>query len=157
MTKLRLDHTFFEHETRPHLGALLVQSRVLRPEQLDAALDVQRGSGRRLGDVLIELGFVFEQDIARAIALQNDVPYLDLQASSVDPRAASRMRPDVGEWLRAIPVRFEDEGLLVAVADPAETPRRSLVAETGCKVRVCVADPSEIAVAWSRLGRTQRI
>lgn len=156
MTKLRLDHTFFENETRPHLGALLVQSRLLRPEQLDQALDAQRGTGRRLGDVLIELGFLFEQDISRAIALQNDVPYLDLQASSVDKRAASRMRADVGEWLRAIPVRFEDDGLLVAVADPWETPRRTLVAETGCKVRICVADPSEISVAWSRLLRGQR-
>lgn len=156
MTKLRLDHTFFENETRPHLGALLVQSRLLRPEQLDQALDAQRGTGRRLGDVLIELGFLFEQDISRAIALQNDAPYLDLQASSVDKRAASRMRADVGEWLRAIPVRFEEDGLLVAVADPWETPRRTLVAETGCKVRICVADPSEIAVAWSRLLRGQR-
>ena len=156
MTKLRLDHTFFENETRPHLGALLVQSRLLRPEQLDQALDAQRGTGRRLGDVLIELGFLFEQDISRAIALQNDVPYLDLQASSVDKRAASRMRADVGEWLRAIPVRFEDDGLLVAVADPWETPRRTLVAETGCQVRICVADPSEIAVAWSRLLRGRR-
>lgn len=157
MTKLRLDHTFFENETRPHLGALLVQQGLLRPEQLDRALDVQRGTGRRLGDVLIELGFVFEQDIARAIAIQNDVPYLDLQASSVDPLAARRMRADVGEWLRAIPVRFEDDALLVAVADPFETPRRTLVAETGCKVRVCVADPSEIAVSWSRLQRGQRM
>ena len=153
MTKLRLDHTFFENETRPHLGALLVQSRLLRPEQLDRALDAQRGTGRRLGDVLIELGFLFEQDISRAIATQNDLDYLDLQASSVDPRAATRMRADVGEWLRAIPVRFEDDALLVAVADPYDTPRRTLVAETGCKVRVCVADPSEIAVAWSRLLR----
>lgn len=156
MTKLRLDHTFFENETRPHLGALLVQSRLLRPEQLDKALDAQRGTGRRLGDVLIELGFIFEQDLSRAIALQNDVPYLDLQATSVDPLAAGRMRADVGEWLRAIPVRFDGNVLIIAVADPYETPKRTLVAETGCNVRVCVADASVIAVAWSRIQRGQR-
>lgn len=156
MSNLRLDHTFFENETRSHLGAVLLNAKVLRPELLDHALDVQRGSGKRLGEVLIELGYLFEQDISRAIAAQNGVPYIDLQASSVDRRAAVRMRSDVGEWLRAIPVRFEGSSLLVAVADPAETPKRTLVAETGCDVHVCVADPSEIAVAWSRLLRGQR-
>src|SRR5919197_4246810 len=94
---VRLDHSFFENEVRPHLGAVLLQSRLLRPEQLDRALEVQRGSGKRLGEVLIELGFLYEQDISRALANQGGLKYLDLAASSVDPRAASRLNPEVGQ------------------------------------------------------------
>ena len=148
---VRLDHSFFENEVRPHLGAVLLQSRLLRPEQLDRALEVQRGSGKRLGEVLIELGFLYEQDISRALANQGGLKYLDLAASSVDPRAASRLNPEVGQRLRAVPVRFEAEGLLVAVADPAEAPAALLERETGMKVTVCVGDPTEIAGIWRRL------
>jgi type IV pilus assembly protein PilB len=148
---VRLDHSFFENEVRPHLGAVLLQSKLLRPEQLDRALEIQRGTGKRLGEILIELGFLYEQDISRALANQSGLKYIDLQASSVDPRAASRLSPEVGQHVRAVPVRFEADGLLVAVADPAEAPAALLSRETGLKVTLCVGDPSEIAAIWRRL------
>jgi Type II secretion system (T2SS), protein E, N-terminal domain len=148
---VRLDHSFFEHEVRPYLGAVLLQAHLLRPEQLDQALEAQRGSGKRLGEVLIELGFLYEQDISRALAQQAGLTYVDLQATSVDPRAASRLNPEVGQRLRAVPVRFEGDGLLVAVADPVEVPASTLSAETRTNVELCVGDPSEILGVWRRL------
>ncbi|HEY6962648.1 MAG TPA: hypothetical protein VI408_12220 [Gaiellaceae bacterium] len=152
----RLDHTFFDNETRPHLGAVLLRCKLLRPEQLDEALERQRGSGKRLGQVLIDTGMLYEQDIARALALQHDLEYIDLQASSVDPRAASRLSPDTGRELCAIPVRFETEGLLVAVGDPGDVYGPRLVTETGSRVKLCVGEPTVIQTAWYRLLRGQR-
>jgi MSHA biogenesis protein MshE len=150
-TPHRLDHTFFDNEIRPHLGAVLLQTKLLRPDQLDRALEAQRGSGKRLGETLIDLGFLYEQDISRAIAVQNDLQYIDLEASSVDPRAAAKLRPEIGQEIRAIPVRFDADGLLVAVADPADAPRVRLATETGWNVELCVGDPSVILNAWRRL------
>lgn len=156
MTTPRLDHTFFENEVRPHFGSVLLSAKLLRPEQLDHALEVQRGSGKRIGQVLIELGFLYEQDIARATAIQHDVPYIDLEASSVDPRAAAKLHPDVGQSLEAIPVRFDGGTLLVAVADPGRAPKERLTAETQCAVSLCVGEPSVIMNAWRRLLRGHR-
>jgi len=156
MTTPRLDHTFFENEVRPHFGSVLLSAKLLRPEQLDHALEVQRGSGKRIGQVLIELGMLYEQDIARATAIQHDVPYIDLEASSVDPRAAGKLRPEVGQSLEAIPVRFDGNQLVVAVADPAQAPKERLTAETQCPVALCVGEASVIANAWRRLLRGQR-
>jgi type IV pilus assembly protein PilB len=156
MTTPRLDHTFFENEVRPHLGSVLLSANLLRPEQLDRALDAQRGSGKRIGQVLIELGLLYEQDIARAIAIQHDLPYIDLEASSVDPGAAARLRPDLGQSISAIPVRFAADGLVVAVADPDQAPKVQLIAETGCNVSLCIGEPFVIAGAWRRLLRGQR-
>ena len=156
MTTPRLDHTFFDNEVRPHFGSVLLSTKLLSPEQLDHALAVQRGSGKRIGQVLIELGFLYEQDIARAIAIQHDLPYIDLEASSVDPRAAARLRPDVGQSLEAIPVRFDSDRLLVAVADPERAPEERLTAETGCRLSLCVGEPLVILTAWRRLLRGQR-
>jgi type IV pilus assembly protein PilB len=156
MTTPRLDHTFFENEVRPHFGAVLLSAKLLRPEQLDRALEVQRGSGKRIGQVLIELGLLYEQDIARATAIQHDLPYIDLEASSVDPRAAAKLRPEVGQSLEAIPVRFAAEGLLVAVADPERAPKERLTAETGWNLSLCVGESSVIVNAWRRLLRGHR-
>jgi hypothetical protein len=151
--RLRLDHTFFDNEERPHLGAVLLKTKMLRPEQLDFALDRQRGTGKRLGDVLVELGLLYEQDISRAIALQNKLPYIDLSASGVDPRAAAKLNPDFGQVFRAIGVRLTEEGLLVAVADPWEAPHERLVVEAGMPVTMSVADGSEVARCWRELLR----
>jgi type IV pilus assembly protein PilB len=156
MTTPRLDHTFFENEVRPHFGSLLLSTKLLRPEQLDHALEVQRGSGKRLGQVLIDLGMLYEQDIARTIAMQHDLPYIDLEASSVDPRAAAKLRPDLGQSMEAIPVRFDADGLLIAVSDPERAPRQRLIAETGWNVSMCVGEPSVILNAWRRLLRGHR-
>lgn len=155
-TPLRLDHTFFENEVRPHLGSVLVRLNLLRPEQLDRALEIQRGTGKRLGEVLLELGWIFEQDIARAIATQFDLKYVDLEALSIDSAAARKLDPEVGQRLRAIPIRFDTNGLVVAVADPAEAPRVTLVAETGMRVELCIGEASVIVNAWRRLLRGQR-
>lgn len=156
MTTPRLDHTFFENEVRPHLGAVMLSAKLLRPDQLDHALDAQRGSGKRLGQVLIELGLLYEQDVARALALQHGLHYMDLEASSVDPRAAAKLSPAVGQQLEAIPVRFENAALLIAVADPDTATEARLIAETRSKVTLCVGEPSVIRNIWRRLLRGER-
>jgi type IV pilus assembly protein PilB len=115
----RLDHEFFTEEVRPYLGAVLLKSRLLRPEQLDAALAEQREQHRRLGEILVDRGWLFPEDIARALAAQHGLDYVDIRYSSVDPRAAATLNPEIGQRHCAIPVRFLPDGqLLVAVADP---------------------------------------
>ena len=157
MTTPRLDHSFFDNEVRPHFGAVLLQTKLLRPDQLDQALDLQRNSGKRLGQLLIDLGWLYEQDIARAIAIQSGLPYIDLEASSVDPRAAAKLRPELGKEMRAIPVRFAPTGLLVAVADPLDAPHARLVEATGHHVERCIGEPSVILAMWGRLLRGERL
>ena len=148
----RLDHSFFEEERRPHLGAVLLKSRMLTPERLDEALEQQRGTGKRLGEVLIERGWLFPQDIARALANQHGVDYVNIQHVSVDPRAAVCMRPEVGERHLAIPVRFlPDGGLLIAVADPTSESLVEIQAAVAMPVKFAVTDAADIVYAWRLL------
>ena len=104
--QVRLDHEFFEHETRPHLGAVLLGSSLLKPEQLDVALAQQQQEHKRLGEILIERGWLFPQDIARALAMQEGLDYVDIQYTSVDAPAAKMLDPEIGRRHCAIPVRF---------------------------------------------------
>lgn len=148
----RLDHSFFEGELRPHLGAVLLRSKVLSPERLDEALEQQRGTGQRLGDVLVERGWLFPQDIARALATQHGFEYVDIQHVSVDPRAAACMDPEMGQRNLAIPVRFlPDGGLLIAVADPTSEALVEIQAAVNVPVRFAVTDEPDILHGWRLL------
>lgn len=148
----RLDHEFFGEELRPHLGAVLLKSRLLEPEQLDAALEEQRKDNRRLGEILVERGWLFPEDISRALASQYGLDYVDIRYSSVDGRAASMLDPEVGQRLCAIPVRFlPDGGLLIAVADPTSAGLAEIRSLLAGRVGFAVAEASDVRQAWRAL------
>ena len=152
----RLDHSFFDDEMRPHLGAVLLKSRLLQPEQLDDALSQQAGSGQRLGEILIERGWLFPQDLARGLATQYGIDYVNIQHVSVDLRAAACLDSEVGLRLSAVPVRFRGEGdLLVAVADPTSDALAEVQAAVSHPVVFAVTELADIQQAWRMilLGR----
>ena len=86
MRPARLDHTFFDNEPRSHLGALLLRKGLVTNEQLDRALE-QKQQGEFLGEALVRLQFCFENDIARVLAEQAGVEFIDIGITSVDHRA----------------------------------------------------------------------
>ena len=86
MRPARLDHTFFDNEPRSHLGALLLRKGLVTNEELDQALE-QKQQGEFLGEALVRLRFCFENDIARVLAEQAGVEFIDIGITSVDHRA----------------------------------------------------------------------
>jgi type IV pilus assembly protein PilB len=150
----RLDNAYFDGEAHPYLGSILLKSKMLSAQQLDEALDEQLRSGKRLGEVLVDRGWLFPQDIARALGQQFGMVYVDIQHISVDLRAASCLDPEIGQRLNAIPVRFlEGGGLLIAVADPTSEGLSELKAAVRVRVEFAVTEPVDIRSAWSRLLR----
>jgi len=148
----RLDHSLSGDDARPHLGAVLLKSKMLTPEQLDQALADQSGSGRRLGEVLIERGWLFPQDVARALARQWGLEYVDIQHVSVDLKAAARLSPEIGRRYLAIGVRQLGDGtLMVAVADPTSEALHAVAEAVDGPVAFAVADRADIEFAWHRL------
>jgi MSHA biogenesis protein MshE len=73
------------------LGDLLVQQKLISMDQLQFALEQQKRSGRKLGRVLVDNGFVSEDQISEAIAKQLSIPYINLKyyrsrAGSLPPK-----------------------------------------------------------------------
>jgi type IV pilus assembly protein PilB len=60
------------------IGKILVSKGVITEDQLVQAIGMQRGSGKVLGEVLVELGYVTHEDIARSLADQLGIPYFEL-------------------------------------------------------------------------------
>src|SRR3954454_6001555 len=109
----RLDHSLSGHDARPHLGAVLLKSKLLSPEQLDAALAEQAGTGKRLGEVLVDRGWLYPQDIARALATQFGFVYVDIHHISGDLAAAGRRDAAPGQRCGASGVRMLGGGTLL--------------------------------------------
>ena len=105
---------------RLRLGDLLVTQGVLTPVQLKAALEEQRASGRKLGRILIEDGITDEPTIARALAQQMKLPYIELTLNHVHPAVARLLPPTQVQRLRALPIAEEGSVLRLAMADPTD-------------------------------------
>ena len=67
------------------LGTALIKHGFLSQQKLNEALEEQKRTGRMLGRVLVENNYVSEEQMARVIAEQQDLPFIDLRRYEVDP------------------------------------------------------------------------
>jgi type IV pilus assembly protein PilB len=132
------------------LGELLIEKGLITKAQLDEALVERRVHGGLLGEALVRLGFIFEDELARTLAEQAGVPFVNIEANSVDRYAAGTLPRSLGEALPALPVRFTPEGgLIIAVADPTdETLLPRLQEAISCPIVLMVAAASSIRKTW---------
>lgn len=141
---VRLDHTFFDGELRPHLGALLVRRGLISTRQLDEAL-AGKEQDERLGEALIRLGLAHEYDVARTLAGQYGLDFLDLQVSGFDPSVARLLDADTARELLAFPVRLNHDGSVVVItADPTDVHVGRLEELLGRPVQLKVGELSSV-------------
>jgi hypothetical protein len=148
-TPLRLDHGYFEHEVRPMLGTILLQKGLITHERLDMALERTKATGMRLGETLLALGWLFEPELAAALAEQHGVRYVDLVQHPLDPAAVRLLPLEVARRMFAVPVRVMDSGTIqVAVADPTGVDPADLEQMLRRPVEIVVGERSVIQDAW---------
>ena len=127
------------------LGTVLVDSGLISPEQLDEAQEQQRELGRSLGRVLIDLGYVTERDLVKALADQIGMPFVDLANMTIDGRAATAVSESLTKRHTVLPIGYEDGKLVVAMADPANVFALDDVRTvTGMDVKAVVATREDI-------------
>ena len=102
------------------LGELLINEGKLTDAQLQQALVRQKQTGRRLGAVLQDLGFVTDEVIARLLASQLKFPYFTPDSDNVDSAVARRLTELQVRKLRALPVGLRNDAVRVAVVDPTD-------------------------------------
>jgi hypothetical protein len=105
---------------RKPLGSLLREAGFLTEEQLDRALHEGARSGERLGEVVVRRGWATEDDIAKLLAQQWQLGYVERSSIWFDVDALSRMSREQAQRLEALPTRVQDGRVVVAVAEPTE-------------------------------------
>jgi type IV pilus assembly protein PilB len=138
----------------PALGTLLVRDGTLTPEQLELALTEKRlRPDVRLGELLVERGFVTRTAVSRVLAEQHELEFVELDIPSIETEAAMMLPEALARRYRALPIRILEDGyVLVAVADPTNVMfSDELRLALGMPVRVCVASPDAIELAITKL------
>ncbi len=135
------------------LGSILLEQGVIDDGQLEQAEQHRVARGVSLGKALVELGFVSEADLIRALARQLGMEYVEVDGGSIDHHAAEMVDRALAEEVAALPVRFGDaDELVVAVADPNNTAARQRIeAATGLSVRLALTSRRALHSAISHL------
>src|SRR5215813_526255 len=100
------------------LGDLLLKSKLITAEQLDAALKSQREEGGKLGEALVRIGAVGENDITETLSQQFGVPSIDLANFEIDPAVIKIVPGDVARKYGVLPVNKTGATLTIAMGDP---------------------------------------
>jgi MSHA biogenesis protein MshE len=109
--------------TRPRrirIGEMLLAAGELSQQQLDEALAVQRESGRRLGRVLVEQGYIDEDRLLSLLGRQIGVDVVDLATYTFQPGLVRRLPETQARRHRAIVLDERDGEAVVAMADPMD-------------------------------------
>jgi len=107
---------------RPLLGAILEQKFALPEAKLLEALNIQQNKGGRLGEILIRLRAIEEDQLIQALAFQFELPWLpQLEAGQVDQEWIKKVPIHFARRYRVLPLKTEEGSVIVATTDPLET------------------------------------
>ena len=135
------------------IGDLLVQSEAITEEQLNDALEKQRGTGKKLGDFLVENNIITDEKLAQALSSQLGYEMVDLQAIQIDANVTKLLKADLLKKNKCFPFAI-DEGtsaIKLAMVDPLDINAQDDISIiTGFNVDPCVATERSIMLAIDR-------
>ncbi len=133
------------------LGQVLLERAIITPEQLAVAIDQQRTSNRRLGQVLVDLGFATPDAVLGALSVQLGVPGTRLNGFTVSRAAVQALPERIARKHGAVPLQKLGAMLQVAVATPNDLATLDDIRfASGCQIQTFVALEDEIAAAIER-------
>jgi type IV pilus assembly protein PilB len=136
------------------IGEHLLAKGAISADQLEEALHQQSDSGRKLGEVLVEIGLLDERLLAEVLAEQYGLTVVDLRPIAPSPEALALIPESVARGLTAIPTHAGEGLLEVVVADPSYPGlMTSLVQAAGSPVALSVGTTSDIRGAIDRAYR----
>jgi len=107
-----------EAKKRLRLGDALLQDGLITEDQLQKALELQKQSGKRIGNVLVDMGVVTESDIVSILGKQLGIPYINLSNYLIDPATVRIIPENMARRHQLIPINKVGNKLTVAMVDP---------------------------------------
>ncbi len=131
-------------EQKP-IGQFLLEQGIITPRQIEVALSVQKSTKGYLGEILEKLNFVTSEEIARAIASQQEAEFIRVEEYLIDPEVLRLIPKEVALDKKVLPLREDGGELLVAVFDTTDiTTIDYLHKKTGLIPRLVVADKEKL-------------
>ena len=101
------------------IGDYLVEQKLITQDQLDQVLTKQKeNGGKRFGETVVELGFISEVSLSKALAAKLRIPYVDLANVPIDEDAVRRIPESLAKKYTVIAINVHGRRLTVATDDP---------------------------------------
>ena len=102
------------------LGEILVHYKIITPEQLEEGLKIQKNKEKRIGEILIDLGRVTQDEINWVLGKQLNLPYVHVNIGNIDIQLSKNISEDTLRKFKAIPIMELNDELVIAMADPTD-------------------------------------
>lgn len=137
------------------IGEILIEQGFIDQVQLDEALEIkarQQERDKKFGEILVDLGYATHKMIAIALAIQYNLPFIDLSSQAIDPQLRTVVPAELARRWKCIPVNRQEHILTIAVADPREHAAQDAIRDsTGLTTITVVATPPDIARTMTRV------
>ena len=100
------------------LGEILLKENLITADQLKQALDYQKSNGGRLGNSLVKLGFLNDDEVTAVLSRQYGVPSINLGYFEVDPNVTKLIPMDTAVKYQVLPLSRVGSSLTLAMVDP---------------------------------------
>ena len=105
------------------IGDLLVEAGAITEEELQEALAYQKENGGRIGNVIMELGFISQELLITVLTTQMGIDYIELKACKLDEDLLKQVPENLVNKYKAIPIGYDENNpniLRVAMVDPMD-------------------------------------
>lgn len=135
-----------------HLGEILLRIQVITWEQLDDALEQQRITGNKLGEILLSKGYITHQDLYRALAIHHEMTFWNVKNLKLSDDLMRHLPKEVATEHRVVPVAQKGLILILAVSDPGFNIREKIAPLVpDLEVRPVLACPEDIEEALKKI------
>ena len=123
----------------------MLERGIISQIQLNQALDIQHAKGGLIGELLVELGFAKEEDIAQSLTAQYGFPYLPLSNYEINPEIINIIPGRVARQYLLVPIDKIGNNLTLAMSNPLNVQAiEDVELLSGCSVQTFVSTSSDI-------------
>lgn len=135
----------FEKIFKKRLENLLIDGGLINLEIAEHARNIEAETGQLVGDILVNEGYVSEEEIARELARNLQLPYLDLPSYNISKKLVEDFSAEILHKLQVIPVdRFGNTLTMSMSQHLSPDSYREILEKAACEVTFYVSRISHV-------------
>ncbi len=136
---------------RKKIGEILIEEKLITEEQLSEALETQRLTGQKVGQILIDKGFIKENVLYKVLADKLGCKYVDLENYEINANIVTKISQTLAQKHKAVPIDIENNKLKVAMSEPTNIIAiDDIMLYTNMKVVVYLASERQITAVINK-------
>jgi len=148
LSRARLNRILNKNQKSIRIGDLLINLKLITPDQLLKGLEVQKSTGGKLGKILVKKGYISEGSLISALTIQMGVPKIVPDFHLIDKSLLENISEEFLEKNEALPAFREDDTITVIMSNPLDEDAIRIMSQFfKCRIEPAIAPSSEILKA----------